>query len=79
MSASFEMAPQMPEPFEVEKRSLAARLSPVGWRRAFEEVIAETRRKRQRAQSLLLAAMAAITLVVTLFFVALKFFDILSR
>jgi hypothetical protein len=42
-------------------------------------VIAETRRKRQRAQSLLLAAMAAITLVVTLFFVALKFFDILSR
>ena len=73
------MAAQMPEPLEVEKRSLAERLSPVGWRRAFEEVIAETRRKRQRAQSLLLAAMAAITLVVTLFFVALKFFDILSR
>jgi hypothetical protein len=79
VSASFEMAAQMPEPSEVRKRSLAEALSPVGWRRALEEVIAETRRKRQKAQSLLLAAMAAITLVVTLFFVSLKLLDILSR
>jgi hypothetical protein len=73
------MAAQMPESSEVEKRSLAQALSPVGWRRALAEVIAETKRKRQKAQSLLLAAMATITLVVTLFFVALKLFDILSR
>jgi hypothetical protein len=73
------MAAQMSEPSEVEKRSLAQVLSPVGWRRALEEVIAETKRKRQKAQSLLLAAMATITLVVTLFFVALKLFDTLSR
>jgi hypothetical protein len=73
------MAAQMPEPSEVEKRSLAQFLSPVGWRRALEEVIAETRRKRKKAQSLMLAAMAAITLVLTLFFVALKLFETLSR
>lgn len=64
----------MPEQSEAEKRSAAEVLSPVGWRRAFEEVIADTRRKRKKAQSWLLAAMAVVTLVVTLFFVALKIF-----
>jgi hypothetical protein len=69
----------MSEPSEVEKRSVTEPLSPVGWRRAFEEVIGEARRKRKKAQSWLLAAMSAVTLVVTLFVVALKFFDLISQ
>jgi hypothetical protein len=69
---------QMSEPSGVEKRPVAEALSPVGWRRAFEEVIAEAKRKRQKAQSWMLAGMAAITLVVTLFVVALRVFDLMS-
>jgi len=69
----------MSEPSGVEKRRVAQALSPVRWRRAFEEVIAEAKRKRQKAQSWMLAAMAVITLVVTLFVVALKVFDLMSR
>ena len=69
----------MPEPSKVEKRPLAEALSPVGWRRAVGAVIAETKRKRQKAQSWLLAAMAAVTLVVTLFVVTLKVFDLMLR
>jgi hypothetical protein len=69
---------QMSEPSGVEKRPVAEALSPVGWRRAFDEVIAEAKRKRQKAQSWMLAAMAVITLVVTLFFVALKLLDVMS-
>ena len=68
----------MPELSEAEKRSVAEAISPVGWRKAFEESVAITRRRRQRAQSRLLAALAVITLVVTLFFVALKVFELLS-
>jgi hypothetical protein len=66
---------QMIEPSKVEKRSV----SPIKWRRAFEEVIADAKRKRQKMQSWLLAAMAFITFVVTLFVVALKLFDLMSR
>jgi hypothetical protein len=69
---------QMPEPSEVRKQSRTGALSPVGWRRAFEAVIGDARRRRQKAQSWLLATMAAVTLVVTLFFVAVKFFAVLS-
>jgi hypothetical protein len=73
-----EWSGQMSEPSGVEKRPVAEALSPVGWRRAFEEVIAEAKRKRQKAQSWMLAGMATITLVVTLFVVALKVFDLMS-
>jgi hypothetical protein len=69
---------QMSEPSGVEKRPITETLSPVGWRRAFEEVMAEAKRKRQKAQSWMLAAMAVITLMVTLFVVALKLFDVMS-
>jgi hypothetical protein len=69
---------QMIEPSKVEKWSVGGALSPIKWRRAFEEVSADAKRKRQKMQSWLLAAMAVITFVVTLFVVALKLFDLMS-
>jgi hypothetical protein len=68
---------RMHEPLEAERRSDAEAVSPVGWRRAFEEMIGDARRRRQKAQSWLLATMAVVTLVVTLFFVALKLFALM--
>jgi hypothetical protein len=40
-------------------------------------MIGDARRRRQKAQSWLLATMAVVTLVVTLFFVALKLFALM--
>jgi len=46
---------QMPEPSETEKRAIAEMNSPVGWRKAIAEVIADGRPQHRKAKYWLLA------------------------
>jgi len=68
---------QMIERSRVEKWSARQVLSPIEWRRAFEEVIPNGKRKRQMMRSRLLAVMATITFVATLLVAAFKLFDLM--
>jgi hypothetical protein len=48
------------------------------WRRAFEKVIADGKRKREKMQSWLLAAVSIITFLITLLVATLKLLDLTS-